>query len=324
MRIPKFSEEEKILLMALQYNFPLSEEPYYDLADITGLEADFVFRRTREFLKDGVIKRIGAQLNYKAFKQTGFAALVGARVDDLERAVEIINSYNPKHNFLRDDERYNVWFTIKAATPTDLRMLAKEIAERCSIRDYVFLPSKRVYKMDVKYDLFAGVSYSEAGLESFSVPDAEEIVNPKLLFELERNFRVEGRPFRAMAKKFGLGEGELISLVEELIELRVIRGFYGVLRERKIGFMENAMNMVETDKPSKVALRLLKEFPEITHLIEREMENWRFPLYFMVHATNRKPIEQLKEKVLEVPGVKSVKTLYSSADLKSGAFGQFG
>jgi DNA-binding Lrp family transcriptional regulator len=311
-----FSEEEKILLMALQYNFPLSEEPYFDLAELTGLGIEYVFEKTREFLEKGVVKRIGAQLNYKAFSKIAFAALVGAKVEDFS-AIEIINSYNPKHNYLREGERYNVWFTIKAESKASLRRLANEIAKKCSIRDYVFLPSKRVYKMDVKYDLFRGISFSTAGLESSRVPKVEEIVNPKLLIELERNFRIERRPFKGIAKNFGLEEGELLSLVEELIERRVIRGFYGVLRERKIGFNENAMNMVETDKPSKVALRLLKEFPEITHLIERETENWRFPLYFMVHATSRKPIEEIGEKVKRISGVKSIKTLYSLKDLKN-------
>ncbi|MBO8181540.1 MAG: Lrp/AsnC family transcriptional regulator [Archaeoglobus sp.] len=316
----KFTEEEKILLMALQYNFPLSEEPYFDLADLTGLKIDFIFEKTREFLEKGVIKRIGAQLNYKAFKEIGFAALIGARVgeEDLERVVRIINSYNPKHNFLRDNA-YNVWFTIKAESPDDLKKLAGEIAEKCGIADYVFLPSKRVYKMDVKYDLFKGVSYSEAGLESLRVPKAEEVgIAPKLLIELERNFKVEKRPFKAVAEKYNLEEGELISLVEELTELRVIRGFYGVLNERKIGFKENAMNMVEAKKPSKIALKLLKLFPEITHLIERETDgSWRFPLYFMVHATRREPIEEIREEVRLIPGVRAVKTLYSLADLKA-------
>jgi DNA-binding Lrp family transcriptional regulator len=311
-----FSEDEKVLLMALQYNFPLTEEPYFDLAELTGLGIDYVFEKTKQFLEMGVVKRIGAQLNYKAFGKIAFAALIGAKIEDFG-AIEIINSYNPKHNYLREGERYNVWFTIKAENKESLRKLAAEIARRCSIEDYVFLPSKRVYKMDVKYDLFRGISFSGAGLESFKVPKAEEIVNPELLLELERNFRVERRPFKRIAENFGFEEGELLSLVEELIEWRVIRGFYGVLKERKIGFEENAMNMVETDKPSKVALKLLKEFPEITHLVERETENWRFPLYFMVHATSRKPIEEIREKAEQISGVESIKTLYSLKDLKN-------
>ncbi len=315
-----FDRNEKTLLMALQYNFPLSEEPYYDLSDLTGLKIEYIFGKTRDFLKKGIIKRVGAQLNYKAFKEIGFAALVGASIDleNITRVAQIINSYNPKHNYLRNDEGYNVWFTVKERSPERVKELVKEIMEKCSVSDYVYLPSKRVYKMDVKYDLFRGISYSEAGIENSSVPKVEDVgVNAKLLFELERNFKVEERPFKRIAQKYGLGEGELISLIGELIELRIIRGFYGVLKERKIGFAENAMNMVKTEKTKKVALKLLKNFPEITHLVERETDDkWRYPLYFMIHASSKKPIEEIRERALDVPGVDSIKTLYSLKDLK--------
>jgi DNA-binding Lrp family transcriptional regulator len=316
----KFSEEEKILLMALQYNFPLSEEPYFDVADFTGLKIEYILSKTKDFLKKGVIKRVGAQLNYKAFKEIGFAALIGASVnlEDVTRVAQIINSFNPKHNYLRDDEEYNVWFTLKERSPEKLKELVRKVMEKCSIGDYVYLPSKRVYKMDVKYDLFRGISYSEAGIENPSVPKVEDVgVNAKLLLELERSFKVEERPFKRIAQKYGLGEGELISLIGELIELRVIRGFYAVLKERKIGFAENAMNMVETEKTKKVALKLLKNFPEITHLVERETDSkWRYPLYFMIHASRKEAIEEIRERALSVPEVNSIKTLYSLKDLK--------
>ncbi|RLI81812.1 Lrp/AsnC family transcriptional regulator [Archaeoglobales archaeon] len=321
--LEKFGEKEKALLMALQYNFPLSEEPYFDLSDFTELKVDYIFEKTRDFLKKGVIKRIGAQLNYKAFREIGFAALVGARVnsEDITKVTQIINSYHPKHNYLRDDERYNVWFTIKERTPERLKGLVEKIMEECSVSDYVYLPSKRVYKMDVKYDLFRGVSYSEAGIENSSVPKVEEVgVNANLLLDLERNFKVEKRPFKKIAQNYGLGEGELISLIGELIELRIIRGFYAVLKERKIGFIENAMNMVEPEekaRTAKVALKLLESIPEITHLVEREIdEKWRYPLYFMVHASSKEPIEEIRDRALKIPGVNSIKTLYSLKDLK--------
>lgn len=322
-----FDEDEKILLMALQYNFPLSEEPYFDLADLTGLKIDYIFEKARDFLKKGVIKRIGAQLNYKAFRQIGFAALVGVCVDseDIAKVTQIINSYNPKHNYLRNDERYNVWFTIKERTPERLKGLVEEIMEECSVSDYVYLPSKRVYKMDVKYDLFRGVSYSEAGIENSFVPEVEEIgVSAELLLDLERNFRVEVRPFRKIAQKYGMGEGELISLIRELIELRIIRGFYAVLKERKIGFIENAMNMVEPEKKAKtakIALKLLERIPEITHLVERGTDGrWRYPIYFMVHASSKEPIEEIRGRALKIQGVNSIKTLYSLKDLKEGSY----
>jgi DNA-binding Lrp family transcriptional regulator len=317
-----FSEDEKTLLMALQYDFPLSDEPYIGISEITGLELDFVMDKTREFLQKGVIKRIGAQLNYKAFRKIGHAVLVGARVEigekeeNIEWIAEQINSYNPKHNYLREDY-FNIWFTLKAESQDKLREIVREIAEKVGFEEYVFLPSKRVYKMDVKYDLFRGVSYSLAELEADRVPPLESFgIGQELLIHLERNFPVKNKPFKEISEKFGYGEGELISLIEELIECRILRGFYAVLKERKIGFKENGMNLVKTDKPKNVALRLLKKFPEITHLVERETFGWSYPLYFMVHAVDRESIEKIRRSAEKIKGAEEVKTIYSVRDLK--------
>jgi DNA-binding Lrp family transcriptional regulator len=314
-----FTDDEISLLMALQYNFPLSEETYIDIADFCGFNVDFVLKKTAEMLDSGVIKRIGAQLNYKAFKAIGYAALIGAKVqkDRIERVAEIINSYNPKHNYMRNDE-YNIWFTIKAESPEALEKIAKEIMEKAGVTDFVFLPSKRVYKMDVKYDIKKGVSYSNTELEPEKIPSAEELgIEIELLKELERRFPVKNRPYKEICRKFGYQEGEIISLIEELIEKRVLRGFYAVLKERKIGFRENGMNMVETENPKSVALRLIKRFPEITHLVEREtFGKWAYPLYFMVHAIDRDIIEGIRERVLDTRGIKSIKTIYSLRDFR--------
>jgi len=316
-----FTDDEKNLLMALQFNFPLSEDPFVDTSEFVDLGVQVVFDKIQEFLRKGIIKRIGAQLNYKAFRKISTAALVGARVDagEIERVARIINSYNPKHNFLRDGGKYNVWFTIKDRNIEELRKKVEEIAEKCGFVDYVFLPSKRVYKMDVKYDLFRGVSYSEMGIEKNRIPDVDDLgISANLLLELERNFPICRRPFRDISQKYGYEEGELISIIEELIELRVIRDFYAVLKERKIGFRENGMTVIQTDKPEKVALKLLKKYPEITHLVQRYTnEKWNYPVYFMVHAIERSTIEEIRESLAVYPEIISAKTLYSSGDLKN-------
>ncbi len=57
-----------------------------------------------------------------------------------------------------------MWFTVKAKSVEEIEAIVESIAEQCGVDDYVILPTKRVYKMDVKYDLYRGVSWSERGL----------------------------------------------------------------------------------------------------------------------------------------------------------------
>ncbi|MBE8539954.1 Lrp/AsnC family transcriptional regulator [Geoglobus acetivorans] len=305
--------------MKAQYEMPVSETPFVDLADSLGKPADYVVEALKEYLKNGIVKKIGPQLNYKAFRGISHAALVGAEVRDVDRAVRIINAEKKvKHNFLREHGVYNIWFTIKAPTKEELFERTKELMERCGVENYVVLPSVRVYKMDVKYDLFRGVSFSTRVEERANVPRVEELgVDGKMLRDMERNFSVEERPFRKFAEKYGYSEAELADLVSELIEKRVVRDFYAVLNGHNAGFRENGMNLIKTDEPEKVAKKLLRDIPEITHLVQREVpENWNYPVYFMIHAVNREIIEQVADRARRAEGVEELEILYSLKSFK--------
>jgi len=313
----EFDEQTVKLLMNLQYELPLTITPLTDLAEKIELDEEFVLQKLRELHKKGVVKRYGANLNYRAFSKQQRAALVAAKVDEsrIEEIARIINSYRPKHNYWRDYE-YNVWFTIKAESFEAVEKLASEIMGKCNVKDYIVLPTKRVYKMDVKYDLIKGISWSENPDAKFDVPKVEELgIDKSLLFELEKLEFVR-RPFLRLTK-YGYREEELVSLISELMDKGVVRDFSGVLKERKIGFKENGMHVIKTDKPEKLAKKLAK-IPEITHLVERITPDlWRYPLYFMVHAVEKKPIERVKNKVENLPEVEEIKVLYSIKDLMS-------
>ncbi len=308
--------------MSAQYELPLTEDPFVDLAEKLGVSFEYVKEELSEYLASGLVIRVGPQLNYKAFKSESVAALVGAKVDEgriFDVAKKINETKGVKHNFLREDERFNVWFTIKARNKEELVEKVRELMEECGVEDYVVLPSKRVYKMDVKYDLYKGISWSSRVEEDESVPFVDELgLDPEMLKDMEKNFEVVERPFKKFSEKYGYSESELVDLLKELIEKRVVRDFYAVLNGEKAGFRENGMNLIKTEEPEKVAEKLLKEFPQITHLVQRECpESWRYPLYFMVHAFERRSIDEIAEKVREFREIEEVRILYSKMNLRS-------
>lgn len=311
---------DRELLMKAQYEMPITETPFKDLAENLDRSVEYVIGKLREYVHNGIVKKVGPQLNYRAFRAISHAALVGAEVrGDLETVVRKINAERGvKHNFLREHDVYNIWFTIKAPSREELFERTKVLMDECRVENYVILPSVRVYKMDVKYDLYRGVSYSTRIESERDVPGVEELgVSPEMLREMERKFLVEERPFRKFAEKYGYSEGELADLIAELVEKRVVRDFYAVLNGHKAGFRENGMNLIRTERPDEVARKLLKGIPEITHLVQREVpENWNYPVYFMVHAVNREIIEGIAEKARELEGVEELKILYSLRSFK--------
>ncbi|ADB57092.1 Lrp/AsnC family transcriptional regulator [Archaeoglobus profundus] len=310
----ELSSEDLELLMELQYNFPISETPYTDLAYRLDLDPDSVISKLSNFKKIGIIKRVGANLNYKAIGFIKVACLVAfaCKDNDVQRIARVINESFPdinlKHNYLRDHERYKVWFTVKGESLEKIFEEVERVAKACDVKDYLILPSKRVYKMSVKYDLYKGISWS------YGVERDPETVEDRDLIDLIirlQNIPILERPF----KFEGYSETEVVDIIKEMIKKGVFRDFYGVLRERAIGFKENGMNLVRTDEPEKIARKLLK-YPQITHLVERGVpENWKYPIYFMVHASEREKIEDFKREVSEELGVE-ILTLYSVANLK--------
>jgi len=304
------------LLMALQYELPLSTTPLVDLAEKLGRKPEDVMRAVREYIEQGVVKRYGLNLNYRAFSNYKRAALVGFKAENVREVAAKINvhdEFRVKHNFLRD-AYYNVWFTVKGRDVEEIEALVISLAEECGVEEYVVLPTRRVYKMDVKYDLTKGVSWSNRGLEPESVPLLRELGFEEDFVRALESLDVAERPFA----KFNRPEEEVVDIIEELMRKGVGRDFSGVLRERKVGFRENGMTVLKLSaKPEKVAMQLLERFPQITHLIERVVnEKWNYPIYFMVHAVTREPIEEIRARVTEIEGVEAAETIYSRANLR--------
>ncbi|MEM0204156.1 MAG: Lrp/AsnC family transcriptional regulator, partial [Archaeoglobaceae archaeon] len=285
------------LLMAFQYSLPLTTTPLQDLAEKIGRSYEDVEKELREYKAKGVLKRYGANMNYRAFPNFKQSSLVAFKID-AEKAKRINElGEKVKHNFLRDAE-FNVWFTLKGKDVEEIMEIVERMAKELEAQDYVVLPTKKVYKMDVKYDLYKGVSWSY-GVEPEKVVSISELGLGEEVKKLE-NLPISRRPFLEL----GLGEEETVDLIRELIKKGVVRDFSGVLSERGIGFRFNGMNVLRTENPEKVARELLKNYPQITHLIERvASEKWNYPLYFMVHAVEKRTIEEIAESVRKIDRV---------------------
>lgn len=296
--------------MAIQYSLPLSTTPLEDLAESLSRSYEDVERKLREYEKLRVLKRYGANMNYRAFPNFKQSSLVGFRVD-IKKA-EKINELGErvKHNFIRDSE-FNVWFTLKGKDLEEINKIVEKIAQELEVQDYVILPTRRVYKMDVKYDLYKGISWSY-GVEPEKVSSISELGLDEEIKRLE-SLPISRRPFLEL----DFGEEEAVDLIRELIKKGVVRDFSGVLSERGIGFKFNGMNVLKVENVERVVKKLLTDYPQITHLIERfTNEKWNYSLYFMVHAVEKRKIEEIAEKVKKLESVKDLRIIYSRANLK--------
>lgn len=309
--------------MELQYRFPISERPFCEIGERINMSEGEVIKLTRELKARKVIKFLGCVLNTKSTAYS-HVALVGAEINErsLENAIRILNNCaQVSHNYLREHEKYNIWFTYKAKSREELCDEINRLMNKCGAKDYVILPTRKVYKLSVKYDLNKGISRSNILPPKKDPPPLSEYNLPiQLVKELAKNLPVVSKPFHKLAEKYNIEANNLLQTVNEMIKCGLIRDFGAFLNPISIGFKENAMIylQVNPDDASRICELISENFEEVTHCIEREIvpEKWEFPVYFVVHAISRDKIEQVVRRVTNFVRVKKYVALYSIRNLK--------
>lgn len=303
------------VLMEVQYNFPLVERPYEEIGRRLGIGEAEVIETLREAVRLGILKRIGAILNYKSRGMV--AALVGVAVPESqieEVAAEVNRDPMVSHNFQRDYRPYNLWYVTKAASREELEQKVRSITERRGL-DYVILYSLRSYKVDVRFDLRRGISWTKAYSMPENPPSVAELKIPMEFFSKVKSLPLAPEPFRPAAETLGVSVAEAVEKIKELIRLGVLRDLHGTIDGEAAGIKENAMVVVKEPKCEEIAHLNIS-----THVVLRNTVpgKWEYPCYFMVHGASRQVIERHVEEALAKIGVKEYRMLYSVRDFLGG------
>lgn len=147
------------VLHAIQYDFPVVADPYYELAKQLCSTEEVVLGKVRRLQDLGLIRRLGASVNSR---RLGFVStLVALKVDCefIDSVAEVVNSFRGvTHNYLREGE-YNMWFAAIAPTQQDLNNILNNVEKTAGVKAIRSLPATRVFKVSVKFPLAAGESY---------------------------------------------------------------------------------------------------------------------------------------------------------------------
>lgn len=311
---------DKRILMELQYRFPLTEAPYLDIAERLGIGFEDLRKRIESLRASFTIKRIGFNINYRASGKV--AALVAVRAEGASKeALRRILLRDPEvtHNYVRDHEKYSVWFVIKRRSVEELVRDVEHVVRLSGAGEHLILLGKRTFKLSVKFDLWRGVSWSEPEILPQSVPTFEELgIDKRPFSELSRWIPVVERPYRDVGAKHGYKEAELLSLVKELYSKRVLRNLGATLEGRRVGITSDGMVVLEASESD--CERIALEIPEATHVVYRVPLNgeWSLRSYFMAHADAREKILRVAENASRMLGGASYRVLFSLENLKPG------
>lgn len=125
---------DRKIINLLQAGFPLSEEPYRDVAEQLFIEEDELLSRLSNLLEENILSRFGPM--YDAQKLGGAFSLVAVSVpeNDFDRVTEIVNSYSEvAHNYKRDHD-YNMWYVLATESPDKIDEVNHDIEKKTGLK----------------------------------------------------------------------------------------------------------------------------------------------------------------------------------------------
>lgn len=131
-------ELDRNIINVLQAGFPLSEEPYAEVAAEIGIDENELISRLKKLLENKTLSRFGPM--YDAQKMGGAFSLVAMQVPDrnFDAVAEVVNSYSEvAHNYQRDHD-FNMWYVIATETADQISEVNRDIANRTGLKVFNF------------------------------------------------------------------------------------------------------------------------------------------------------------------------------------------
>lgn len=319
--------EDKKLLMELEYNFPFSIEPYKELEERLNIPEDVILDKIKEFIHLQLIKRIGMYVNFRAKGLE--SALVGLKINEqyIQKFKRIaLGIREITHNYVRDHPYYNIWIVIKEPSFEDIEKKILDLNKEVPIEDYILLYSKKTLKLNVKFDVINGISWSplvhkreDLSIEEFNEALRELRISSEFLKALSMPLPVTSRPFKQLAEKYNMTEDDIVNTLKELAKLDIIRDYGATLNGDKLGITENSMVLISSDDIENSCYDVLYNVPEATHIVLRESnKDWNYLCYFMIHGKDRRILMNRVKERLNQMNIKGYMMLFSTSNLKPG------
>jgi DNA-binding Lrp family transcriptional regulator len=142
---------------------------------------------------------------------------------------------------------------------------------------------------------------------------------------LQEGLPLTERPFRDIAEGLGIGEDELLAQINSLLERGLIRRFGATLRQRAVGYTENAMVVWNVpDERADAVGELFARLPQVTHCYRRPRRaNWPYNIFTMIHGDTRDYTRETAEKMALAADQTDYALLHSTKELKKSSMRYF-
>lgn len=142
-------DTDRRIVNALQGGFPLSDEPYREVAAGLGLTEAELLERLERLLKTRVLTRFGPMFQIERLGGAFVLAAMKVPEADFERVAEQVNSLpEVAHNYRRE-HAFNMWFVLATETPGGIEAAVARIEALTGLSVFPF-PKEREYFVEMK------------------------------------------------------------------------------------------------------------------------------------------------------------------------------
>lgn len=142
-------ELDRAIVNALQGGFPISDEPYREVAETLGIAEAELIARLGRLLESKTLTRFGPMFQVERMGGAFVLAALAVPEADYERVAEQVNALpEVAHNYRRE-HAFNMWFVLATETPEGIPEAVGKIERETGLKVYAF-PKLKEYFVEMR------------------------------------------------------------------------------------------------------------------------------------------------------------------------------
>lgn len=296
---------EQRLLNEYQHDFPLVKRPFLAIGNQLGIEEDEVIEHLESLSARGAVGRVGPVFSPGCIGASTLAALA-VPPEQLDEVASWINALpEVNHNYERE-HTYNLWFVVAAPDQAWLEAVLQRVAQ-LSGYPMLVLPLAERFHIDLGFDLNGGSCHLRRPSGS-SMRLQLDSTQKAIVAAMQSGIRLEREPFAAIGNRVRMDESGVLDQIAQWQEQGVIKRFGVVVRHHELGYRENAMvvwNIPDEEVSMLGQMAAKQEGVTLCYRRPRQLPDWPFNLFCMVHGTNRNVVLAQIEKLVRNAGLEA-------------------
>lgn len=329
---------DKTILDIIQRSFPIDAHPYRILGFEAGISEAEAWQRVENLRNGGIIRRIGGIFDSRNLGYVSTLCAAKVPQDKIKVMAEMSQGITEiTHNYVRDHV-YNMWFTVIASSQERLVQVLNQVRDVIGSTEAYSLPAIKIFKIGVIFDfkgksvpypgqrLLPGSKKSDHDLsgkysQAYNLTEKDKA----LIRLLQTNLPHSLTPFADLAKELCLLEEEILSRIQNLLDLQVMRRLGAILYHYKAGFTSNAMGVwIVPEKRVDEVGKKMAEFREVSHCYQRPtLPDWPYNLFTMIHGHSNVECEQIMSRIAQATEIPDYQLLFSKTELKKSSMRYF-